>query len=160
MKTAVIGIGSPVLSDGAVPLRVVEELRGRGRCGTHTEFTTLPAGGFDLLAVFEGCTNAVIITVYPHRSGSGTMIIEKKVTGATGTAAAEAALLPGDHGVEVAQILALGRQCGYTVPDEVVVVGITGAIVFTVGENRSGAVTGMVNGVIRRVEELVSQWDT
>ena len=156
MKTAVIGIGSPVLTDGAAPLRIIGELRRRGLCGERTEFTTLPAGGFDLLPVFEGCARAVIIAVFPHLTENGATVIEKTVTCATEADSA----LPGDHGVEVASVLALGKQCGYTVPDEVIVMGITGATVYTVGERLSDAVTGITGRVIRRVEELVKQWDT
>ena len=157
INKVIIGIGSPVLSDGAVPLAMINYLR--THCGNRCRCTTLPAGGFDLLAELEGFERAIIIAVFPQQDQNGSEIIELVVSAATDQNDTCSAL-PGDHGIEVASVLALGRQCGYSVPDTVVLMGITGANVCEIGEQKTAAVAENAQKVLQRVEKLIAQWDT
>lgn len=158
MNTVVIGIGSPILSDGAAPLKVIESLRRKKRSGIVTT-VTLPAGGFDLLTELEGHGKAIIIAVFPGGAGSDVMMTES-VVGASSCGDDQASTLPGDHGVELARVLDVGRTCGYTLPGETVILGIRGADVYTVGEKQTGVITETVKKITQRVEELLEQWDT
>jgi hydrogenase maturation protease len=159
IKTLVIGIGSPVLSDGRAPLTVIDALRENQKTGKNTHFVTIPAGGIDLLSEIEGYARAIIVTAFPGGGDQsvsvGETVIETSLTGSDSTTA-----LPGDHGVEITDVLALGKQCGYTIPETVVLIGIYGANVHSLGEQISDKVAHVVKKITQRVEELIDQWDT
>ena len=153
----VIGIGSPVLTDGGAPLSVIELLRSWGNTAGTAHFAQLPAGGIDLLDELEGYSRAIIIAAFPQHDGDGVTVTETVMKDAPPGADIVTAL-PGDHGVEVQDVLALGKRCGYTVPDTVVLLGIHGTDVYTIGEQLSTAMPDVVKKVAQRVENLQEQW--
>lgn len=156
IKTVVIGIGSPVLTDGGAPLTIIRILRESQVAGKNTHFVTIPAGGIDLLSELEGYTRAIIVAAFPGASDQsvsvGETLIETSLTGSDSTTA-----LPGDHGVEITDVLALGKQCGYPIPETVVMIGIYGANVHSLGEHVSDNVANAVKKVTQRVEDLIDQ---
>ncbi len=159
MKTVVVGIGSPVLTDGRAPLTVIRSLLESTGDAKNTHFVTISAGGIDLLSELEGYSRAIIVAAFSgggdRRVSVGETVIEMSINGSDGTAA-----LPGDHGIEVTDVLALGKQCGYPTPETVVVIGFYGANVHSLGEQVSDEVAEAVKKVTQRVEELIDQWDT
>lgn len=157
-RTVVVGIGSPVLTDSAAPFEVIEVLREKEWLSNRVALKTLSAGGIDLLAELEGFSLAVVIAAFPQDAGSGGSVIETVVDAASSDRGVFSAL-PGDHGIEVASVLALGMQCGYSLPEKVVIIGISGANVHTVGEHCSPEIIRLVEKVTLRVEALVAEWD-
>ena len=158
IDTVIIGIGSPILSDGAAPLEIVELLRKKNSKG-NLKFSSFPAGGFDLLTELAEHEKAVIIAAFPDRDEGAAMMTETVVTGGV-SGENGATALPGDHGVDLAEVLQLGRTCGYSLPGETIILGIHGAEVHIVSERQSDAVVETVKKITQRVEELLDQWDT
>jgi hydrogenase maturation protease len=114
MKTLLLGMGNPILSDDAVGVRLASDFK--------AEVGVLPGidiveecsvGGLNLIEVFRGYERAIVLDSLETREG---------VPGAwhlfTAAALRETAHLTSCHDANFATALALGRRLGLPLPDD------------------------------------------
>lgn len=146
MKTLVLGLGNPVISDDSVGLRVAEALKPRLADRTDVEIDEDFWGGLRLMERLIGYDRAVIIDAMQTGSEPGTVRL----------------LTPGDlptqrsasaHDVNFPTALAFGRQSGVQLPPDasIVLVGIEVVDILTFSEQ----LTPAVESAIPRAVELV-----
>lgn len=110
MKTLVLGLGNPILSDDSVGLRVAEELKDRLE-GQEVAVESTSLAGLDLLDLLAGYDWAIIVDAIKTEGGRLGQIyrFEPKAFRATMHAASP-------HDVNLATALELGKALGLPLP--------------------------------------------
>jgi len=150
MKTLILGVGNPILSDDGVGIHVARILKEKGLPGVDVE--ELAASGLELLDVVLDHDKVVIVDAIKTDSGvPGEYHVleekdfEKSVHGAS------------PHGVNIATALALGRQI---VPDRmpkvVVFIAVEADDLVNVSEKLTGRVQAALPKIVKRVTQEAS----
>jgi len=128
MKTLVLGLGNPILSDDGVGIRVAAELEGRLDPQEVTVMETSMAG-LSLLDLLAGYDKAVVIDAIQTVGGKAGQVyrLDPEVFDATRHAASA-------HDVNFATALELGKKLGLALPQEIIIFAIEAADVTTFGE--------------------------
>ena len=151
-RIAVVGLGSPIMCDDAVGLRVSEEISKMGLDGVECFQEAI--GGLDILPVIEGFDYAVIVdAIQTMEYEPGTVLLyrerdfEEEV--------AEAAT----HDVNLPTALKIGRRMeGHVMPKEVRFVAIEVADIKTMSETMTPpveeAVPSAVDAVLHTIRSM------
>ena len=118
MKTVVLGLGNPILSDDAVGLRVVKELEGRVDQQEVTLIETSVAG-LGMLDFLTGYDRAIIIDAIQTVGGQAGRIyrLDPEALDFTRHAASP-------HDVNLATALELGKRLKLSLPQQIVIFAI------------------------------------
>lgn len=118
MKTLILGLGNPILSDDSVGLRVAGALK--DRLG-QPEVTVMEASaaGLDLLDLLSGYDKAIIIDAIQTRDGKVGQVyqLEPEAFNATQHASTP-------HDVNFATALELGYRLGLKLPRQIIIFAI------------------------------------
>ena len=128
MKTLILGLGNPILSDDGVGLRVAEELKGRlDQPEVTVEETSM--AGLSLLDMLLGYDRAIIIDAIQTVGGQvgQVYLLTPEVFDATRHATSP-------HGVGFATAIELGSRLGLALPQQIVIFAIEVADVSTFSE--------------------------
>jgi len=113
MKTLVLGMGNPILSDDGVGLFIAREV---GKKIDQVDVITTPLVGLDLLDLLAGYNRLILIDA---------MISGKSVGEITKLEEGEGSLhLFSSHGLNFPELMRLGRELGYEIPEVVAIYGI------------------------------------
>jgi hydrogenase maturation protease len=129
MKTLVLGLGNPILSDDSIGLRVVQELRVRLGDKPDIEVGEDYWGGLRLMERMIGFDRAIIIDAIRTDAEPGTIHLLSPNDIPTQRSASA-------HDVNLPTALELGRQAGAQLPppNEILIVGVEAADVQTFDE--------------------------
>jgi hydrogenase maturation protease len=118
MKTLVLGLGNPILTDDAVGPRVARVLEGRL---SQPEVTVMEAsvGGLNLLDLLVGFDKAIIIDAIQTKGGKAGQIYQLEPE-AFDTSRRAVAL----HDVDFTTALELGKKLGLALPQQLVVFAV------------------------------------
>ena len=118
MKTLVLGLGNPVLSDDSVGIHVARTLEGKL---SHPDITVMETSmaGLNLLDLLTGYDRAIIIDAIQTREGKAGQIyqLEPGVLNVTRYATTT-------HDVDFATALELGKQLGLALPQQITIFAI------------------------------------
>ena len=128
MKTLVLGLGNPILSDDAVGIRVVEELEGKVDPKEVTLVETTVAG-LGLLDFLTGHDRAIIIDAIQTVGGQAGRIyrLDPEALDFTRHAASP-------HDVNLATALELGKRLELSLPQQIIIFAIEVADASTFSE--------------------------
>jgi hydrogenase maturation protease len=140
MRTIVIGLGNPILSDDSVGLRVVQALK--PRLSGRPEVTLVEDywGGLRLMEQMVGFERAIIIDALCSGQAAPGTVLQLSVGGIPTQRSASA------HDANLPTALAFGRQAGASLPtdDNVVLIAIEAADVTTFDEALSPEVESAI----------------
>ncbi len=147
MKTLVLGLGNPILSDDGVGLRVTEELKVKLNQPEVTVMETSMAG-LDLLDVLVNFDKVIIIDAIQTRDGKVGQIyrLEPEALDASQH-------LSTPHDVNFATALELGKKLGLALPQDIIIFAIEVKDITTYRER----CTPEVEQVIPIATEMVMQ---
>ena len=139
MKTLVLGLGNPLVSDDSVGLRVVEALRPQLANRPDTEVSEDYWGGLRLMERMIGYERVVVVDAICTGAPPGT--IHELSPGNLPTQRSASA-----HDVTLPMALALGRQCAQSLPadDQILLVGIEAVDILTFSEQLTPAVEAAI----------------
>jgi len=131
MKTIVVGLGNPILSDDGAGPRVAEELKSlMGEDDIAIEEANV--GGLGLMSLLAGYQRAIIVDAVQTVDGTPGDIYQLKLE------AFERSRRTGPvHDLDLLSALQIGRIAGITLPDIIEVFAIEAADVCTFGEECS-----------------------
>ncbi|MDO8490443.1 MAG: hydrogenase maturation protease [Dehalococcoidia bacterium] len=154
MKTLVLGLGNPLLSDDGVGLRVVAALKGRliDRDVTVTETSM---AGLNLLDILEGQEKAIVVDAIQTEGGEPGQIYRLDPGAFESTLHASSA-----HDVNFATALELGKRLGLALPKQIVIFGIEAADTSTVSEECTPAVEAAIPLCAQMIVREVGEGDT
>ena len=152
MKTLILGLGNPLITDDSVGLRVAAELRRilAGRPGVDVDEDYW--GGLRLMERMAGYDRAIIVDAIATGAPPGT--IHHLAPGSMATQRSASA-----HDVNLPTALALGRQAGLQLPaDELILlVGIEAEDILTFGERCTPAVEAAIGPAVRDVLDALDR---
>ena len=153
MKTLIIGLGNPLVTDDSVGLRVAAELKTRlaDRPGVVVDEDYW--GGLRLMERMVGYDRAIVIDAIITGAEPGT--IHHLTPGSIPTQRSASA-----HDMNLATALAFGRQAGVHLPENenILLVGIEVEDVINFGEDCTPAVQAAVPQAVQRVLQALDCW--
>lgn len=150
MKTLVLGLGNPVLTDDGVGFVVVEEVRKRLPTADVT-VSQASVGGLSLLELVVGYDRVVIVDAIRTAGGTPGEVHQLSPDEFRGSIRAAST-----HDVDLATALELGRQLGMDIPGEIVILGIEAVDVETFGEELTPSVAAAVPQAVELVLEQLT----
>lgn len=150
MKTLVLGLGNPVLTDDGVGFAVVEEVRKRIPAADVT-VSQASVGGLSLLELVVGYDRVVIVDAIRTAGGTPGEVHQLSPDDFRGSIRAAST-----HDVDLATALELGRQLGMEIPDEMVILAIEAADVESFGEELTPSVAAAVPQAVELVLEQLT----
>ncbi len=151
MKTLILGLGNPILSDDAAGLEVarrVHSLLGR----KEIDLIEAATGGLRAVQLLIGYDQAVIIDVIPDREHAGT--VYRLSAQELGDPSYHAT-----HGVGLGQAIQWGRKIGLDLPETVIIYAIAVNDPWTFGEELTPEMAKLVPEIVREIgEEVAALW--
>jgi hydrogenase maturation protease len=118
MKTLVLGLGNSILSDDAVGLRVIGELKNKIDRPDITILDT-ELGGLNLFELLVGYDKAIIVDAIKTAEGKPGRIYKLNLESQMGTRHTDST-----HHMDFASAIKLGRKLGMDLPEEIIIFGI------------------------------------
>ena len=158
-KTLVVGLGNPILGDDAIGWRVAEAVEARLRQGSGLEaagieFDYLSLGGLSLMERFIGYERAVIVDSIQTANGAQGQVFTFALEALPDLSAGHTTAA---HDTSLQTALALGRQMGAALPDEVRVVAVEANRVFDFSDELTPAVAAAIPKATEAVLALLQQ---
>ncbi|MEN6450970.1 MAG: hydrogenase maturation protease [Thermoguttaceae bacterium] len=152
MKTLIIGLGNPLVSDDSVGLHVAAHLKTRLAGRADVEVSEDYWGGLRLMERMIGFDRAIVIDAIQTGAPAGTL----HLLNAEGIATQRSASA---HDVNLATALAFGRQAGAQLPEnrQVRIVAIEAADVLTFAERLTPAVEEAVPIAVEAVMQTLRE---
>lgn len=154
LKTLILGLGNPLVSDDSVGLRVAAELARRLAGRPDVEVGEDYWGGLRLMERMIGFDRAIVVDAIVTGAPPGTL---HRLTPADVPTQRSASA----HDVNLPTALALGRQAGARLPPDgqIVLVGIEARDVLTFSEECTPAVAAAVPAAVQEVLAVLEAWD-
>ena len=152
MKTLVLGLGNPILTDDGVGIYVVRAAARAAQHGAHVTFAEASVGGVRLLEVMAGYERVVIVDAIRTPGGTPGAVYR------LGPGDVRASLHAGStHDLSLPGALALGRGVGLSLPadKEMVIIAIEVEDVLTFGEACTPAAAGAIPRAVQEVLAVV-----
>jgi len=151
VKTLVLGLGNPILSDDSVGFRVVQELKAKFDKPGLT-FVESSASGLSLLEVIIGYDKLIIVDAIQTEGGQVGEVYRFTLDNFIDTRH-----LTSSHGINLATALELGRKLGMALPQQIIIFAIEVADVTNFSEKCTPEVEKAIPLAVNMVaEELES----
>ena len=151
MKTLVLGLGNPILTDDGVGIKVIRALKPRVNDPQVTLYES-SVGGLNLLDVLVGYDRAIIVDAIQTRGGTAGDVYHLSADDFKPCLHVSSA-----HSVDFATALVLGRKIGLRLPKDITIVAIEVQDVTTFGEECTPAMHVAISTAIDVVlQELKS----
>ncbi|NUQ64210.1 MAG: hydrogenase maturation protease [Pirellulales bacterium] len=152
MKTLILGLGNPLVTDDSVGLRVAAELKNLLQGREDVDVDEDYWGGLRLMERMEGYLRAIVIDAIQTGAPPGTihhLTVDSLPTQRSASA----------HDVNLPTALALGRQAGLQLPPDraILLVGIEAEDILTFGEQCTPAVEEAIPLAVRGVLEALER---
>jgi len=153
MKTLVIGLGNPLVSDDSVGLRVAAALKPLVADRPGVEVDEDYWGGLRLMERMAGYDRAIVIDAIVSGAAPGT--IRHLTPDSIPTQHSASA-----HDVNLPTALAFGRQAGVHLPndEDILLVGIEAEDVVNFGEQCTSAVEAAIPQAVEDVLRILDSW--
>ncbi len=148
----VLGLGNDLMGDDALGPTVVRELRQR-MSHPAIRFQVTAESGLRLLDHLEGHHYLLVMDVLEHPSHAPGTLLEYPLEGLPSRTMAMSL-----HGMGLKEVLETGRTLGLTVPKEGRILVVVARELRTVGAPMSPEVARAVPRVVRRAQEVLTQW--
>jgi hydrogenase maturation protease len=150
MKTLVLGLGNPILSDDGVGIRVAHEVSNRLK-NPQVAVSETSAAGLSLLDSIVGYDKVIIIDAIQTEKGQAGQIYRMKTEDFSLTKR-----LSSPHQVNLATALELGKMLGLAVPEKITVFAVEAKDITNFSEKCTPEVEKAIPEVVRMVlEDLV-----
>ncbi len=138
MKTLVLGLGNPILTDDGVGVRVAERVRAALPPDAQVDVRTVSLGGLRLMEVMLGYERVILIDALHSRDGRPGTI--HRWTLKELQAISPTQHLASPHDMSLATALDLGRRMGVPLPEEIIIYAVEVENVSEFGEEPTTAV--------------------
>lgn len=145
MRTIVVGLGNPILSDDGVGIKVAGLVRRLIPRSSGIAVVEAYAGGLRLMEAIAGFDRAIIVDAMKSGTqppGTIRLLTPDALTGTRNTLCA--------HDGDLSSALALGRDLGLAVPDKVEIIGVEAGEVECFSEE-------LTSGVMAALPEAVNE---
>jgi len=151
MRTLVLGIGSPIMSDDAVGLKVAEKVRSLELEGVEVQDHS--TSGLDTIEIVMDFERVIVIdAIITGKMRPGEFQVRT-------TEDFKHTVTPGSpHEINIFTAIEIGRKVHPgRMPSEILLVAVEVADVVTVSEKMTSSVEGAIPSVVEKVRELVGK---
>lgn len=146
MKTLVLGLGNPILTDDGVGIHVVRALATRLSHWPNVEVAEASLGGLRLLEAVTGYERVILIDAIQTREGK-----VGKVYRFAPADFQRCLHVSSSHDLDLGTALKLGEQMGFSMPQEIVIFAVEVQDVLTFGEQCTPQVQAAIPSVVEAV---------
>ena len=148
-KTLVVGLGNPILGDDGVGWRVAEAVQ---TAVPHAKVEFLALGGLSLMERLIGYDRVIIIDSIQTQNGRVGDVTTFPLQALPDLSAGHTTAV---HDTSLQIAIALGRQMGAQLPDDITIVGIEAARVYDFSDELTAEVAAAVPQAVTAVLELL-----
>lgn len=135
MKTLILGLGNPILSDDGIGNRIAQELEGRLACRQDITVAETSIAGLSLIDLLAGYDRAIIVDAIQTSAGKPGQIYRF-----TSDVFDDTRHVSSPHDVNFATALELGKRLGMALPEQIIIYAIEVSDTSTFGEKFTPAV--------------------
>ena len=150
MKTLILGLGNPILTDDAVGIRIAEELKQRL---PDLEVIGVSESGIALLEHVVGYDKLVIIDSIKTEEGKPGELYKLELEDLK-----PAADFSSSHGIGIATAFKLGERLGYRMPEQVSIYAVEIRDNTTFGEKCTQEVAQSIPFIVRQIIKEERLW--
>ena len=143
MKTLILGLGNPILSDDGIGIRVARELKQKVK---DVDVIEASVGGMSLLGHIQGYDKLIIVDSIKTEKGNPGDVYEMKPEDFVVTMH-----LSSLHGVNLSSAIELGRQLGYKIPQTIKIYAIEIEDNLTFSERCTEKVEASIPKVVKKI---------
>jgi hydrogenase maturation protease len=143
MKTLILGLGNPILTDDGVGIKIVHELKERR---PDLEVIETSEAGIALLDFIVGYERLIIVDSIRTKTGRPGELYKLELGALKPTSH-----LTSLHGVDIATAFELGRRLGYTMPRQVSLYAVEVKDNTTFGEECTSEVAGRLSLISEQI---------
>jgi hydrogenase maturation protease len=122
MKTLVIGLGNPVLTDDGVGIRVAEAVQALLPADTDVDVSEVSVGGLRLMEAMLGYERVILVDAFLRRDGVPGTVHRLTLEDLESCTPTQHSLSP--HDTTLPMALTIGNAVGLAVPETIVIFGI------------------------------------
>jgi len=151
MKTLVIGLGNDLLSDDAIGILAARKLK--NKVSGQVEVIESSLAGVALIDLLMGYRKAIIIdAIFTGRFEPGTIVelVTEDLSPVQN---------PSPHYTGLPEMLKIAEMLDIDFPDDIRILAVEVADPHTIGGGLSLPVAGVLNELVRRVEECLRCWE-
>ena len=150
MKTLVLGIGNPILSDDGAGIRVAREV-GKKSDDPQVTISESSAAGLSLLDAIVGYDKVIIIDAIQTKRGKAGRIHRMGLEDFS-----SAKHLPSPHQINLVTALELGKMLNLAMPQKITIFAVEAKDITTFGEKCTPEVEQAIPEVVKMVlEDLI-----
>jgi hydrogenase maturation protease len=153
MKTIVVGLGNPILGDDGVGWRIAEEVHNQLDPVLNITVDYLSLGGISLMEHLIGYQRVILVDAFYSDEEPGLI----KVSRLEELPDYSAFHITSVHDTSLQNALKLGKDLGASLPEEIVIVGITTKHVYDFSQELSPPVEQAISKAAEIVMELATQ---
>ena len=143
MRTLILGLGNPILSDDAAGLQAARQLY-ELIDGEDIDLVEAAVAGMQTVQLLSGYDRAVIIDVVQDEARVGEVwrLDARELESGSATSS---------HGIGVGQAMRLARLVGLPLPEEILIYAIAAADTSTFGESLTPQLGQAMPSIVRRI---------
>lgn len=151
MKTLILGLGNPILTDDGVGIQVARALRERLPADPDVTVEEASIGGLRLMEVVSGYNRVILVDAIQTPTGQVGDVTRLELDAFCSTLHADCS-----HDMDLFTALELGRQLGMPMPEQVAIIAIEVEDVISFGERCTPRVEAAIPKAVDAVlEELL-----
>lgn len=149
MKTLVLGLGNPILTDDGVGVRVAEIVRARLLDKAHIDVTEISVGGLTLMEAMIGYDRVIVIDAIQKNGDRPGTIHRMTLEDLHAISPTQHSGSP--HDTNLITALEIGKRMGMTLPQDIVIYAISVENVIDFGDRLTPAVAAAVPQVVASI---------
>jgi hydrogenase maturation protease len=157
MKTLILGLGNPILTDDGVGVRVAEAVRAALPADSPVEVREVSLGGLTLMETMVGYERVILIDAWQSQNGQPGTVRRMTLENLQTIAPTQHSASPHDTGLLTA--LEMGRRLGLPLPKEIIIYAVEVENVSDFGESPTPAVTQVIPKVVAAVLVELESFD-
>jgi len=122
MKTLVIGLGNPILTDDGVGVWVVDALESKLPKNTPIDITQVSVGGLRLMESMIGYDRVILVDAIQNQNGKPGTIHKMSYGDLQAISPTHHSVSP--HDASLVTAIELGREMGLHLPDEIIIFAV------------------------------------
>ena len=143
LKTLVLGLGNPILSDDSVGIKIARKLK---EAKPELEVIDTCEAGLTILEYVAGCNKLIIIDSIKDGRGKPGELYQFSLEDFQ-----PATAIASSHGLDIATVLKVGRELGYKMPESVSIYGVEIKDNTTFGEECTAEVEQKIPSIIKQI---------
>ena len=155
VKTLVVGLGNPILTDDGVGVRVAAGVRSRLPDDTFVDITEVSVGGLTLMETMIGYERVILVDAYQPENGKPGTIHKMTLADLEAVSPTQHSASP--HDASLVTALQTGQRMGLPLPKEITIFAIEVENVTEFGDQPTPAVAAAIPVVVESVLEEINR---